>query len=158
VVARPIKPEELVFEEIGYEAGAAVVYEQRAGWYRLALAGRNNRGGWVKAADAGHYFPVAELLPKRFTYLNEHWNGDLWSSPEEGGSVRRSRLKRDEGEQEYVVDVREVRQTDRGLWLKVALYNGSPCEDGEVEVVEEAWLPAYSSSGQLAVWYYSRGC
>jgi hypothetical protein len=158
VVARPSKPEDLVFEEIGYEAGAAVVYEQRAGWYRIALADERKRSAWVRAADAGHYTPVAELLPSRLAYLNEHWNGELWSSPEDGARVKRSRKKMDQGRQEYVVDVREARQTDYGLWLKVAIYEENPCEGGQSDIAEEGWIPAYSSKGQLAAWYYSRGC
>jgi hypothetical protein len=158
VVARPIKPEEVEYREIGYEAGAAVVYEQGANWYRIGLAGQNQRRGWVKAADVGSFSAVAELLPSRLAYLNEHWNGELWSAPEAGAGVKRSRLKKEEGEQEYVVDVRETRQTDRGLWLKVALYEHNPCEGGQSDIAEEGWIPAYSSNGQLAAWYYSRGC
>ena len=157
IVARPIEPREIQYREIGYEAGAAVVYETRAGWYRIGLSDQDKRG-WVRAADVGTLSSLAELLPGRMAYLNEHWNGELWSAPEVGARVKRSRMKKDEGEREYIVDVRETRATDHGLWLKVALYAENPCEGGGSDIAEEGWVPAYSSEGMLTAWYHSRGC
>lgn len=161
VTARPIKPQDLDYQEIGYEQGAAVVYEERPGWYRIGLApagGVGKRSGWVKAGDAGAYAPLEQLLVARMTYLNEHWSGDLWDAPEAGSAVQHSPLKHAEGRQEYSVEVRETRLIDRGLWLKVALHKSDPCEGGQSEVAAEGWVPAYSKEGQLVIWYHSRGC
>lgn len=156
IIARPVKPEDLAYREIGYEAGAAVVLARQPGWYRIRIDAKT--GGWVKVGDVGRYTPLADLLPARLAYLNEHWDGEVWSSPEPGASVTRSALKKDGERQEYSVEIREARNTDRGLWLHVALLEHDPCAGGEPGVADEGWIPAYSKSGQLTAWFHSRGC
>lgn len=156
VIGRAAKPEDIDYREIGYEAGAAAVYDVRPGWYAVGLADR--RRGWIKAEDSGPYTSVAALLPSRLTYLNERWNGELWSAPDGQASMHFSQLKKTEGRQEYSAVIRETRETSRGLWLNVALHDRDPCEGGVPEIADEGWVPAYDRHGQLVVWYYSRGC
>lgn len=150
------------YREYTYEGAAAVVYRRVAGWYEIGVKMKARKRAWVREASAGAFMPIGELLLARPAYLNERWDGHLWSTP--GGDARRtgapSRLRSavaDGGRVEVSVQVVEVREVGNGLWLRVETREGSGCGD-EAPIVDRGWVPAYDASGQLVAGYHSRGC
>ena len=142
--------------EVSYEHPAVVVHEVREDWYRVALRGER-RSGWVRAASGRRFHPVADLLVRRQTYLNEHWRGTIWARPGAGApSVVRADAAR--GSRETPVEIRAAREVDGGLWLHIGVYAGDPCEGGDRGFVAEGWIPAYSAAGDLVAWFHARGC
>lgn len=149
--------EQLPLLEYGYEQRGPIVVERRPDWYRIELA---NGRGWIAAADAGRFHPVAELLRARLTYLTPVWSGRLWSEPSADAEARdvapawRRRLG-----DEIPIEVLESKRVDERLWLKVALLWPSPCAGpAEPRIVARGWLPAHGATGAPNVWFYSRGC
>ena len=150
------------YREYAYEGAAAVVYEQRPGWYAISLRDQALTRGWVRAADAGEFLPLARLLPNRLAFLNAHWNGHLWSQP--AGGRRTAQVSRlveghaPDASDEHAVNILEARSIGDGLWLHVETLNPPPCTAGTPKVVDRGWIPAYAASGELVAGYYSRGC
>jgi hypothetical protein len=146
---------DVVTRESDYERKAAVVLEQRPGWYRIALP--NDRSGWLRAAGAGRFHPLSELIVNRLNYLTGHWDGWVWPDPGAGHPVRSDR-KRREGRQEYPANVVAVEEIGGTLWLRVELLSADPCDGGSPTVVSGGWVPAYSPEGKLTAWFHARGC
>jgi hypothetical protein len=98
----------------------------------------------------------ARELVSRLAFLDGDWDGRVFTDP--GGTVStRSAVHRDDGH-EYPADVVEARETPGGLWLRVRLFSGNPCEDPDVPVAHEGWIPAYSERGALVVGTWPGGC
>lgn len=47
------------YREYTYEGAAAVVYEQRPGWYAIGLRDQALARGWVRADEVGEFLPMA---------------------------------------------------------------------------------------------------
>lgn len=145
---------DLVAEEIGYEEPAIAVFRVAHPWFLVAT--RDSVLGWTRLPDGATVVPLVELLPDRLTYLTPAWDGTLHESPGTGPATAVTGIVRDDGEAS--VEIHEAQQVGDGLWLRVTVHRESPCETGgDVEVVAEGWVPAWTS-GQPTVWYYSRGC
>lgn len=145
---------DLVGEEIGYEEPAIAVFRVAHPWY-LVLT-RDSILGWVRLPAGGTVVPLVELLPEQLTYLTAAWDGEVRPEPGAGTPRPVHGVVRDQGEAS--AEVLEARQVGDALWLHVRVHRDSPCETaGEVEVVAEGWVPAWTN-GQPTVWYYSRGC
>ncbi len=141
--------------EISYEKGAAVVTGHRPGWARVALAGQAKHG-WVALTGDRVLHLLAALLPQRSAYLNEHWDRRVWNSLDADATATQVAAK--EGRPEFPIEVREVRDTDSGVWMRVVVFARDPCEGGDPGVAAEGWVPAYSQAGSLVAWFHSRGC
>lgn len=143
---------QVLAREFAYEAPGAVVRERRDGWYRLALA--SGGSGWVRAADAGRFHSLSELLHDRLSYLGAEWDGWVW--PEPGAGYPQAPRRTEEREQP--VRVLETQTISGALWLRVEVLDRSPCDGGVVRVVHAGWVPAYTAGGQPVAWFHSRGC
>jgi hypothetical protein len=154
--------EHFEYREYTYEGAAAVVYDQRPGWYAIGLRDQPLARGWVRAADAGQFLPVAALLRDRLAFLNAHWDGHLWSEPGDGRRTAEASVLVDENARdastEVAVNILDTRMLGDGLWLSVETLDQSPCNGGAPAVVDRGWIPAYAASGALVAGYYSRGC
>lgn len=150
------------YREYTYEGAAAVVYEQRHGWYAIGLREQTLTRGWVRTEDAGDFLPMVRLLPDRLAYLNGHWDGHLWSQPAAGlRTAQVSRLvagRTPDASDEHAVNILDARTIGDGLWLHVETLDQSPCNGETPTVVDRGWIPAYAASGHLVAGYYSRGC
>lgn len=155
-VAEPDHPDDFQYQEYTYEGAAAVVYQQVPGWYQIALS--DGQKVWLSAKSAGEYLPIGELLTQRPAYLNEHWDRKLWESPYiyKGWN---SRLPHVEGDRvEHAVRIKAYQQTPNGLWLQIETLSTNGCGGGVPRVVDQGWIPAYATTGQLVAGYHSRGC
>ena len=143
---------ELPTREYEYEAPAAIVLEERGRWFRIRLPVGT---AWIQAAEEDGYYPLERLLPDRLTYLTGAWDGRLAPSP--GAPAVEIARSRAVGEQH--VRVTEVRRVGQDHWVRVELASHSVCASAaEPTVTARGWLPAHAASGELAIWFYSRGC
>lgn len=145
---------DLMAEEIGYEEPAIAVFRVAHPWYLVET--RDSVLGWVRLPEGATVVPLVELLPDRLSYLTTAWDGRLHATPGAGDAVTVSGFTSDDGE--VSAQVHEARHVGDALWLRVSVHRESPCETlGEVEVVAEGWIPAWTG-GKPTAWYYSRGC
>ena len=138
--------------EYGYETPAAIVLRQRGRWFEVRLS---DGAAWVHASGRDEYLPLRQLLAEGLTYLTGAWDGRLGASPGAPASAPAERGGRDE----WSVRVTDLREIEDVLWVEVELLSDSPCtsiEDPSVRA--RGWLPAHAPSGELNVWFYSRGC
>lgn len=146
---------DLPTREYGYERPGAMVLEQRAGWYRLAL---NEGSGWVASDQAGPYHPLEEMLVDSLSYLTSVWDGAMAAAP--AAPILRwlhPAWRRHMGG-EVMVDVRETQWVNAELWLRLDVLWPAPCSGEDSTIIHSGWVPAYAESGSVNVWFNSRGC
>jgi hypothetical protein len=137
--------------EYDYEMPAAIVVEQRDGWFKIRL---EDRTAWLKASLASRFMPIAELYEEfvGVTATNQSFTGRLQSAPgTPTGPIMPT-----------VAPQKPVRVLEiRGEWIRVELLSNSACtaaDDGPPEVVATGWLPLHDAKGEPTVWFSSRGC
>jgi hypothetical protein len=147
--------QDVLAEEVGYEEVALVVWRIAEPWYLIAT--RDTVRGWVRRPDSSTVVPLAELLPNRLSYLTRAWDGTVRAAPGTGVATRVEGMARDEAG-ETPADVHEARLVEGALWLRVSVFDQSPCEGvTPPRAVATGWIPAYTG-GAVTSWYYSRGC
>ncbi|HMB55250.1 MAG TPA: hypothetical protein VKU40_18170, partial [Thermoanaerobaculia bacterium] len=100
---------------------------------------------------------AARALVSALAYLDGDWDGRVYSEP--GGRVSvLSAVHGSRDRPEHPVNVVEAREVADGLWLRVEIYAGNPCDDRETPVAHAGWVPAYSADGRLVVGTYPGGC
>ena len=156
VVAR-IVASAIEAREHGYEQPSAVVYEvSNNGWYLLSYTlDGHARKAWLDPAHAGVFRDVATLLQDRLSYLTREWDRQLYASP--AGDPAARQIPSDMIEPFTIIADHAVQNGED--WFLVVVLGASPCEGvSHPPVVSAGWVPAHTTSGQLQVWYYSRGC
>lgn len=152
------------YREYTYEGAAAVVYEQAPGWYRIGIRAPlepRRATAWISAKSAGDFLGLGDVLVGAQAYLNEHWDGHVWTAPVDGMRTGLSVLKRDlnpDAREEYAARVTEARTVGDGVWLKVETLRGACEGSAPPTVVDTGWTPAYGTNGDLVAWIHSRGC
>jgi hypothetical protein len=149
--------EELPSEESGYEIAAAVVYERRGRWLRIAVP----RGSaWIERDNANDFLPYPQVLAGKMAYLRNDWDGQLRQT----ASVRSAAHDLSAGWKKQVskeIGVEIVGMTRVGSddWVHVRFVTEG-CVNDTVKRLQPAqgWLPAYRPDGTTALWFYSRGC
>ncbi len=141
--------------EYAYEQVGAVVYASLPGWYGLRLA--DGAFAWLPAEDGGTFFPYPALVVDRLNYFTPAWSGFVWPEPGAGLPWRDLRVGHDPA-QEIPGQVHEVRSVAGMPFLRVSIYDRSPCADGEAGIRYTGWIPASGRSGDPTAWFYSRGC
>lgn len=151
-LARDGEAADLPTLEAGYEAPAAIVLEKLDGWFKIRLA---DGAAWMRASEENQYFPLEDLLRENLAYVAHPDAADFAGEPADlDGYARVGQLQAGSP-----VDVLETYEEAGMLWLKVAVLSHSPCESVEDPViVAQGWMPAHTSRGEPAVWFYSRGC
>jgi hypothetical protein len=81
--------DDLPTKEHAYEAPAAIVLEERRGWFRIRLA---DGAAWLRASPRDEFHPLERLLEDGVAHLTEAWDGHLAPSP---GSATRTRVPTD---------------------------------------------------------------
>jgi hypothetical protein len=152
----------VLMTESGYGFVAALVYERTDDWLLVGLGPLNSkRYGWLPARNAYDFDPLDELLGRNMTYATNGWDKILHPSPDRsapGFDVGPILPPRD-APSWYVCDMRidETRRVGDELWLKVSIVTNW-CECGELNILRQGWIPAFSPNGVLSVWIYARGC
>jgi len=146
--------------EHGYEELSLMVYQVTdEGWFQVALGPGGNSRGWVKRARGSVFRDLPSLLKGSMSYLTPGWTGQLFESP---GRQRGSRTwSAGHGGQQGgapSVRVKSAIRTTSGLWLKVEMLDTWCGESDPPRVLASGWVPAHSASGDLVVWFHSRGC
>lgn len=138
---------------------SALVYDREPGWYQIGLAGEGRRKVWVREVDAQGFTSMPEQLRGSLAYLGKHWDGRIWAAPNGDGGYTVSALHSSAAEHpEYAAEIIDIRNTETGPWLKVTIHEDDDCTRGQNTIVDEGWVPAWSSDGKLVGGYYPRGC
>jgi hypothetical protein len=149
--------QELPTEESGYEIAAAVVYERRGRWFRIAVP---QGSAWIERTNVDDFLPYPQLLTRKLAYLRDDWDGQLRrtagsNSPTEPLPVEwRAQVSRQIG-----VEVLGTRRVGNEDWIRVR-FALDRCGDESVRKLPpvQGWLPAYRSNGTPSAWFHSRGC
>ncbi|HXV64986.1 MAG TPA: hypothetical protein VEK15_30100 [Vicinamibacteria bacterium] len=148
---------ELPTKEYDYEAPAAIVLQEHGRWFQLLV---DNGAAWIRASERDEFFPLERLLEDRLTYLTSAWDGRLAPSP--GAETREAEREPHADESngaEPNVRVLGFRRVGEELWVDVEVMSHSFCEGAEEpKVTASGWIPAHAASGELTIWFYSRGC
>jgi hypothetical protein len=145
---------DLETREHGYEELSAVVYEVRDGWYGVRC-GLLERLVWLAPADAGTFRSFAELVQHGLAYLTGEWDRRLYQKPHLGAV---SQVVRVEAQQPDIT-VADTAMANGELWLLVVVFGEGRCTvDEPAAVLGAGWTPAHAASGNVAAWFYSRGC
>jgi hypothetical protein len=142
--------------ESSYEIPAAVVYERRGRWFRIAL----QRGSaWIDRRDPGDFRPYPALLKKKLAYLQPKWDGTLRQAPNLSATLKRLSPGWKEHFAEPVpIELLAIRRVSGETWLHVRLRVESCGEVLKGVKPVEGWVPAHRSSGRPNAWFFSRGC
>ncbi len=146
--------EQLISKEHGYEEKSAVVYEQKQGWYKIATI---KKKGWLTPAYAGKFHSIESLLMDGMAFLEPHWNGHLYSNPDQPQKFQKLEGISGESTDVEIVGKKRVKEV---LWFHVKILPpGARCNGvNDLKPTHQGWIPAYSDSDELNIWYYSRGC
>ncbi len=143
--------------EFGYELPGAVVLEREEGWFRIRTP---SGSAWLRATERTEYLPLEELLSDALAYMTEGWDGPL--APEPGRTAMAAELDRVGSDPTHWEGMSATLEAHRWLgeelWLEVSVLNHSVCEGPEPRVVGRGWLPAHGPTGEVTVWFHSRGC
>ena len=147
--------EELPTLEYDYEMPAAIVVDERDGWFKIRL---KDKPAWVKASAVDRFMPLAELFEEfvGVTTISKDFTGRLLNEP---GILNGPIMPRVSPAQS--VRVVEIREAHGQQWVNVEVLSHSACtagSDGPPQVVANGWLPLYAADGAPAIWFSSRGC
>jgi hypothetical protein len=146
--------EQLPTEESGYEVQAAVVYERDRDWYRIAI---QNGSAWVRRESADDFAAYPEILVGSSSYIRQGWDGRLWQLPGEREAAIPASWMAILG-RDVNVEVIGFRQVRGVRWVQVRIATEVCGRTYEGVSATTGWIPAYRSSGEPSLWFYSRGC
>ncbi|HYE87564.1 MAG TPA: hypothetical protein VEA16_14475 [Vicinamibacterales bacterium] len=141
--------------EYDYEMPAAIVLEQRSGWFRVRV---ETGSAWVKASVGDRFMSLGELFEEfiGMTRIDDRYTGRLLSAPGVGGASPTGRVAPGQP-----VQVLELRDLDGRSFVRVDVMSHSLCAagaKGPPEIVATGWLPLHAETGEPTIWYSSRGC
>ncbi len=112
------------------------------------MTGEAGRAVWIKAAETDDFTSMPQVLTNHLAYLNQHWDGRLWKSPDGADGYLTSNTK-DPGlaQEEYAAAFSNPTQTDTGTWVYVTLHRGESCDRSKDTIIDEGWVPAWSTKG-----------
>lgn len=150
-VHKGTQADELPTREYDYEMPAAIVVDQRDGWFKIRL---HQGTAWLKASVVDRFMPLSDLFEEftGVTEISESYAGRLSPSPGAASNTIMPRVTPNQA-----VRVVEIRDN----WIHVEVLSNSACtaaNDGPPRVTSEGWLPLHDQKGEPTVWFSSRGC
>ena len=150
-VRKGAQKDELPTREYDYEMPAAIVLDQRDGWYKIRL---HQGSAWLKASVVDRFMPLSDLFEEftGVTEISESYTGRLAKAPGLTGGTIMMRVAPSQAVR--VVEIRDA-------WIHVEVLSNSACtaaNDGPPQVISEGWLPLHDQKGEPTVWFSSRGC
>jgi len=154
-VHRGAEKAELPTREYDYEMPAAIVLDQREGWFKIRL---RQGSAWLKASVVDRFMPLADLFDEftGVTGINESFSGRLSNAPGVTNGPIMMRVAPNQP-----VRVVEIRESSGRPWVRVEVLSNSACtaaNDGPPQVISQGWLPLHDQKGEPTVWFSSRGC
>ena len=148
--------EELPTDESGYETPAAVVYERRERWFRIAVPGGS---GWIERASDEGFLAYPIFIVGHMAYLREDWDGQLRPNPGEMPAVAVPADWKAHIGEPLGIEVLGVRRVGGEDWMQVR-FATDRCGDDRFKMMKplQGWVPAYRRDGATTAWFYSRGC
>jgi hypothetical protein len=149
--------EELPSEESGYEIAAAVAYERRGRWFRIAVP---QGSAWIERANADDFLSYPQLLTQQMAYLRSDWDAQLRPTAGFESSTDPLPLEwKDQVPRQIGIEVLGVTRVDSDDWIHVR-FSTERCGDDAVKLLRpvQGWLPAYRPNGTTTAWFHSRGC
>jgi len=145
-------------EAYEYERGlyGAVVYNMvKDSAYKIRIGGQDF---WVRADDAGEYFPYPQILKGRLAYL-ENWDFVLWRAQGDMPELI-PHPYRDDPLLAPKIPIRVLRQeiVDGKWWMQVAVYDRQPCGDTRPPFYMQGWVPAFKFDKTRTAWFFPQGC
>lgn len=155
-VHREAQREPLPTLEYDFEMPAAIVLEQRSGWFRVRM---QQGSAWIKASISDRFMPLHELFEEfvGMTRIDERFSGPLLDSPGELAAAP----KAPHVVPGQPVQVLEVRDVGGRSFVRLEVMSHSLCTagaNGPPEIVATGWVPLHASTGEPTIWYSSRGC
>ena len=142
-----------MIREHGYEMKSLEAYKEAEGWYMAGFISDGVRKtGWISPADVVEFRSFKELLVNSMTYLTDDWDGRVWKEPNVDAPYSYFTLPYTD------VNIVDSKSVGPELWFKVEILSVGPCEAEEPKIVVVGWIKAYSKTGDVNVWFYSRGC
>jgi hypothetical protein len=146
---------ELPTLEYDYEMPAAIVLEQRSGWFRIRL---DKGSAWLQASAVDRFMGLDQLFEEfiGLTRVRESINTRLVVAP--GRPADASSPQVGGGESARVISIRSV---FGDTWVEVEIASHSLCDaalKGPPEIIGQGWMPMHDSKGEPTLWYSSRGC
>jgi hypothetical protein len=115
------------------DAGFAV-FETKPGWYQIELRPLVDKRAWMPQRSS-FAFQAAETRAEREALARKM----SWPGSDPG------------------VELRQLRWVNGTLWLHIDLLSTGGCGEPE-NLLASGWVPAYSATNDLTMWYYARGC
>ena len=144
--------------EWSYEAPAAAVYGYRhdgdIGWLRVNLVSGRTLA-WLAAADVAAFHPLSEIMRDSLAYLTKAWDGRVHARAGDPKSASSLGVR---GNEVPIAVAASARVRDE-VWYLVTVLGESPCSSADApSVVGAGWVPEHAASGDLNLWFFSRGC
>jgi hypothetical protein len=144
--------------EWSYEQlGASVFgyhYDGDHSWYQLRVLS-SGQLGWMRGSGDERFHALSELLSESLTYMTGEWNKLVYATAADASTASELAVEGDE----IPVAVAGSAMIERELWLLVVVLADSVCSSTDAPRVQRAgWVPAYSATDTLNIWFYSRGC
>lgn len=155
-IHRGSQREQLPTLEYDYEMPAAIVLEQRNGWFRVRLA---KGSAWIKAGITDRFLPLSDLFEEFIgtTMIDKAFTGRLLSAP----GVLATGANAMTVKPLQSVQVIELREVDGESFVKIELMSHALCTaavNGPPEVLATGWLPMHAPTGEPTLWFTTRGC
>jgi hypothetical protein len=145
-------------DESGYEEVRAVVYQQSGNWFRIAIP---HGSGWVERRDSRGYLSYPEQLSGEsfLSYIRPGWDGKIWTNPSVGAGIPAPAAWVALSKKEIPVRVVSTQTVKGEKWVQVVFEKESCAVSLGNNLPDlQVWLPAYRSSRETSIWFYSRGC
>jgi hypothetical protein len=156
--ARSLTEEYLPSEESGSEILAAVVYERRGRWFRIAIP---QGSGWIERANDNDFLAYPLLLSRKLAFLRTDWDGQLRQNAGFGFPTVSVPLEWKERLPKLGIEIEvlEMMPVGNDDWIHVRFAIGR-CGDATSKMLKavQGWLPAYRADGATTAWFHSRGC
>jgi hypothetical protein len=149
--------EELPSEESGYDIAAAVVYERRGRWFRIAIP---EGSAWIERPIPNDFLPYPLLLSQGLAYLRDDWDGQLRQTAGFGFPTVPLPIEwKDQVPKQVGIEVLGMTRVGSDEWIHIR-FSTEMCGDTSVKTLKpmQGWIPAYRMDGRTTAWFYSRGC
>ena len=142
--------------ESGYEIAAAIVYERRGSWFRIAL---NEGSAWIRRTDSTDFLPYPDILRENLSHIQQGWDGVLRDTPGSSGKIKNVPAGwTARSHQLIAIEFLNSRRVGNELWIYVQLMIERCGQSVEGVAITTGWIPAYRANRSPSAWFSSRGC